>query len=119
MQAVFPLWRQETVELAQRFIERGFKAYLSCVEPVLGTSFAGRAFDRSLIADLPPEVDPCGENGEYHTYVWDGPIFGHPVEVSVGEIVKRDGRHYADLLPHGTEATTTALQSSIPFVGQI
>jgi uncharacterized protein (TIGR00290 family) len=120
MAALFPLWRQDTAGLAQRFIKSGFKAYLSCVEPVLGARLAGRSFDQDLLADLPPEVDPCGENGEYHTYVWDGPIFNHPVDVSVGEIVERDGRHYADLLPHGATASTAARQQhSIPPVGQL
>jgi diphthamide synthase (EF-2-diphthine--ammonia ligase) len=77
----------------------GFRAYLSCVEGKVGPGFVGRAFDESLLTDLPAGIDPCGEYGEFHSYVYDGPIFQRPVGVRVGEIVVRDGRYYADLLP--------------------
>src|SRR5687767_965264 len=80
MNSLFPIWGRNTAELAHEFIEQGFKAILVCVDPrVLDSSFAGREFDSALLADLPPEVDPCGENGEFHTFVYDGPNFRQPV----------------------------------------
>lgn len=100
MQGVFPLWGTPTDELARRFVALGFKAYLSCVEDAkLGERFAGRLLDAQLLADLPEAVDPCGERGEYHSFVYDGPIFQKPVPVRLGEIVRRDVRWFADLLP--------------------
>ena len=97
----FPLWKRETAALARRFIELGFRAYISCAESKLGETFAGRAIDQSLLDDLPADVDPCGEYGEYHSFVYAGPIFRHPLEVEVGEVVCRETRWYADLLPSG------------------
>ena len=98
--AAFPLWHRETGALARRFIADGFRAIIVCVDPArLDPSFAGRAFDERLLADLPAGVDPCGENGEFHTFVHAGPIFGRPVAVSVGEVVARDGFVFCDLLP--------------------
>jgi len=74
---------------------------LTCVDPrALDGSFAGREFDRALLADLPPQVDPCGENGEFHTFAWDGPMFSQPVPIRTGDVVTRDGFVFADLLPH-------------------
>jgi len=99
MRGIFPIWKRDTTALAGEIISSGFRAYLSCVEGKLGKEFAGRAYDRNLLKDLPPGVDPCGENGEFHTYVYDGPIFNRPVDVRVGQIVTCEGRHYADLLP--------------------
>ncbi|HXV37068.1 MAG TPA: ATP-binding protein [Myxococcota bacterium] len=99
MRGVFPLWKRDTAQLLRSFIDAGFNAYLCCVEGKLGARFAGRAIDAALLADLPPDVDPCGENGEYHSFVYDGPIFREPLDVVVGEIVCRDTRFYADLLP--------------------
>jgi len=96
----FPLWGRPTGALAREIIASGFEARLTCVDPkVLDGSFAGRAFDEALLADLPPAVDPCGENGEFHTFVSDGPIYSQPVEVLAGEVVTRDGFVFADLLP--------------------
>jgi uncharacterized protein (TIGR00290 family) len=115
MKGLFPLWKRDTTQLIQTFIDSGFKAYLSCVEPELGKSFAGRAIDAQLIADLPEGVDPCGEYGEFHSFVYDGPIFRKPVDVVVGEVVCRDTRFYADLLPVATEVAAT----EIPPVGVI
>ncbi len=98
MKALFPIWKRDTSELVQTFIDLGFRAYLSCVDAQkLGKAFAGRAIDESLVRDLPHGVDPCGENGEFHSYVYDGPIFGHSVNVKVGAIVPRDTRYFADL----------------------
>jgi len=99
MRGVFPLWKRDTAQLIRTFIRSGFKAYLSCVEGKLGESFAGRAIDANLIADLPEGIDPCGEYGEFHSFVYDGPIFRKPIDVVVGEVVCRDTRYYADLLP--------------------
>jgi uncharacterized protein (TIGR00290 family) len=96
----FPLWGRPTAALAREMIASGFKARLTCVDPkALAESFAGREFDAAFLDDLPPTVDPCGENGEFHTFVWDGPGFGNPVEVRTGEVTSRDGFVFADLLP--------------------
>jgi uncharacterized protein (TIGR00290 family) len=96
---LFPVWKtKSTADLAHEMIASGLKAYLTCVDPrKLDRSFAGRAFDQALLTDLPPSVDPCGENGEFHTFVWDGPMFQRPVDVSVGEIVERDNYVFADV----------------------
>jgi len=90
MKAVFPIWKRPTTDLAREFIDLGFKAVLVCVdERHLDRSFAGRPIDRQLLKDLPKGVDPCGENGEYHSFVYDGPIFSQPVPVTLGEVVYR------------------------------
>jgi uncharacterized protein (TIGR00290 family) len=97
--ALFPLWGRDTAALAQEFIAAGFKATLVCVDPrQLDPSFIGRPFNESLLADLPPEVDHCGENGEFHTFVHTGPIFNAPIEVELGDVVMRDGFAFQDLL---------------------
>ena len=100
MTALFPLWESDTTHLAQEFIALGFEAVLSCVDTsVLDASFAGRAFDALLLRDLPEGVDPCGENGEFHTFVHNGPGFACPVALKRGEVVLRDGRFcFCDLL---------------------
>lgn len=99
MKGVFPLWGRPTRELAGFFIEKGFKAILCCIDPKkLGKEFCGREFDSSLLRDLPASVDPCGENGEFHTFVYDGPIFKKKLQVFVGETVLRDGFYFADIL---------------------
>ena len=86
----FPLWKQNTRALLTEFIDLGFKAVLVCIdERYLDKSFAGRIIDHSLIGDLPDTVDPCGENGEFHTFVFDGPIFNEPVPYQLGEIIYR------------------------------
>jgi uncharacterized protein (TIGR00290 family) len=98
--ALFPLWNRDTTALAHEFIDAGFAATLVCVDPrQLDPSFVGRRFDQALLADLPAGVDPCGENGEFHTFVHAGPIFDAPIEVDLGEIVTRDGFAFQDLLP--------------------
>jgi uncharacterized protein (TIGR00290 family) len=100
MAPVFPIWGKDTTKLAHAFIQRGFRAVLVCVDTrVLDRSFAGREFDESLLSDLPAEVDPCGENGEFHTFVYDGPIFNQPIQIRRGEIVTREERfEYCDIL---------------------
>jgi len=99
MRGLFPLWQRDTTELMRQFIRLGFRAYISCAEGKLGERFAGRALDADFLCDLPPDIDPCGEYGEYHSFVYDGPVFPRPVAVQVGPKVTRDGRYYADLLP--------------------
>jgi diphthamide synthase (EF-2-diphthine--ammonia ligase) len=100
LKPIFPIWGADTSSLARDMMAAGLKATLVCVDPkVLEASFAGRAFDATLLADLPPSVDPCGERGEFHTFAWDGPMFSHPVPVRRGEVVERDGFVFADLVP--------------------
>jgi uncharacterized protein (TIGR00290 family) len=107
MTPIFPLWGIETRALAEAMIAGGLRAYLSCVDPrKLRRGFAGRRFDAELLADLPRGVDPCGENGEFHTFACAGPMFGTDLPVTVGEIVERDGFVFADLLPRGAAART-------------
>jgi uncharacterized protein (TIGR00290 family) len=97
---VFPLWGIDTCELAREMIAGGLRAVLTCVDPQkLDPSFAGRQWDEDLLASLPSHVDPCGENGEFHTFACDGPMFHRPLPVRCGEIVTRDGFVFADLLP--------------------
>jgi uncharacterized protein (TIGR00290 family) len=100
MEALFPIWKRDSHELARDFLRLGFQAITVCVDPrVLDSSFAGRVLDESFFADLPPGVDPCGENGEFHTFVFDGPVFQKPIRFAVGEKVLRDGFCFCDLLP--------------------
>lgn len=100
MRGLFPIWHRPTTELIRSFVGMGFRAYLACVDGAkLTMDFAGRPIDADLIRDLPPDVDPCGENGEFHSFVYDGPIFRRPVPVTVGDVVQRDTRYFADLLP--------------------
>jgi len=97
---LFPLWGRPTRALAEEMIALGQQAVLTCVDPrALPRAFAGRAFDAALLRELPAEVDPCGERGEFHSFAWDGPAFRRPVPVRVGEVVDRDGFVFADLLP--------------------
>ncbi len=111
MKGIFPIWRRDTTEIVQTFIALGFKAYLTCVDcEKLGEKFAGRPIDADLIRDLPDGVDPCGENGEFHSSVYDGPIFQRPVGVSVGEVVLRDVRYFADLIPAKKTNKETSLR---------
>ncbi len=97
---VFPLWGRDTGRLAREFISQGFRAVLTCVDTTqLGPEFVGREFDEELLADLPESVDPCGERGEFHTCVYDGPIFRSPIQLERGERVRRDNRfEYCDLI---------------------
>ena len=100
MTALFPIWKRDTHELVRSFHANRFRAIAVCVDrKVLDPSAAGRELDASFFADLPPGVDPCGENGEFHTFVFDGPIFSRPVEFTLGEAVQRDSFIFRDLLP--------------------
>jgi uncharacterized protein (TIGR00290 family) len=99
-QAMFPIWGRETAAVAREFIAAGFGATLVCVDPSqIDPAFAGRRFDESLLRDLPAGADPCGENGEFHTFVDSGPIFRAPIATTVGETVERDGFVFTDLAP--------------------
>ncbi len=100
LQPIFPCWMLPTDQLAKDIILSGLRAHLVCVDPrQLPASFAGRVFDESLLAELPAGVDPCGERGEFHTFVSDGPIFWSKILVTRGPVVERDGFVYADLIP--------------------
>jgi len=106
MTALFPLWKRDTHELIRYFHDHHFRAIAACVDSnALDPSFAGRELDESFFRDLPPQADPCGENGEFHTFVFDGPIFQSPISVRTGEVVNRDGFVFCDLLPQLEEAT--------------
>lgn len=97
---VFPLWKQDTSKLARRMLRVGFRAVITCVDPkMLDPKFVGRQFDERFLDELPPGVDPCGENGEFHTFVYDGPIFKKPIDIVLGDDVMRDGFQFIDILP--------------------
>jgi uncharacterized protein (TIGR00290 family) len=100
LRPVFPLWGVPTVELSQRMLAAGLSAILTCVDPrQLAGEFAGRTWDAALLAELPSSVDPCGENGEFHTFVTTGPMLTRPIRVEVGQPIEREGFVFADLLP--------------------
>ena len=100
MTALFPIWKRDTRELIRSFHAARFRAIAACIDPKkLDRGFAGRELDDSFFRDLPTEVDPCGESGEYHTFVFDGPIFSNPIPIRAGEVVERDSFIYCDLLP--------------------
>jgi len=100
LEPLFPLWEIPTVDLAPAMIAGGLRAKLVCVDSrQLDPAFAGRDFDAALLRDLPSGVDPCGENGEFHSCVYAGPMFQHPVALEAGEIINRDGFIYADFRP--------------------
>jgi len=100
IECVFPLWHRDTSKLARDIVDAGVSAYLTCVDPkVLPPEFAGRRYSSELLSELPDGVDPCGENGEFHTFVSDTPDFAAPLAVELGERVERDGFWFADVLP--------------------
>ena len=102
MNGLFPLWKRDTKKLAQTFIDLGFKAVITSIDSnVLGKDFVGRDYDEKFLSDLPASVDPCGENGEFHSFVYDGPLFHERVLFKKGEIVLRENRFfYCDLIPN-------------------
>jgi uncharacterized protein (TIGR00290 family) len=107
IEPLFPIWGLETTKLAREMVAAGLRAYLTSVDPSkLAHEFAGRVFDSQLLNELPPTVDPCGENGEFHTFVFTGPMFRKTIPIAAGEVVERDGFIYADVL-----AAETALGS--------
>lgn len=98
LEPLFPVWKIPTRELATDMIAAGVRARITCIDPKkLPPEFAGREFDAAFLSDLPTGVDPCGENGEFHTFVYAGPMFRSPIPVELGEIVERDGFFFADL----------------------
>jgi uncharacterized protein (TIGR00290 family) len=100
MTALFPIWKRDTRELIRHFHASRFRSIAVCVDgKVLDRGFAGRELDASFFKDLPPGIDFCGENGEFHTFVFDGPIFHHPIPVRAGEVIERDSFVFCDLLP--------------------
>ena len=97
---LFPLWLTPTDKLAREMISSGLRAVVTCVDPKqLPASYAGREFNKQFLIDLPTQVDPCGERGEFHTFAFDGPMFNKAVDIEVGEIAEREGFVYADVLP--------------------
>lgn len=101
MKALFPLWGRDTIELAHTFIQLGFKGIITCVDSlVLDKNLVGTLFDSQFLSSLPDSVDPCGENGEFHSFVYDGPVFKEPISCTTGEVVLRENRFYfCDLIP--------------------
>ena len=100
MKGVFQIWKRNTVELLRIFIDLGFKAIITCVDArVLDQKFVGRIIDDKFLTELPPNIDSCGENGEFHSFVFDGPIFKERISYAIGEIVLRDSFYFCDLLP--------------------
>jgi uncharacterized protein (TIGR00290 family) len=101
LKGIFPIWKRNSLELANTFVDLGFKAVITCVDSkVLDKSFVGRIFDKQFLYDLAPGVDPCGENGEFHSFVYDGPIFKKEILCDFGEITLRENRFfYCDLIP--------------------
>ena len=96
---LFPIWGIPTDELANTMVQSGLRAQITCVDPKkLDPAFAGREYNQSLIADLPDSVDPCGENGEFHSFCFAGPMFSQPIDITLGEIVEREGFVFSDLL---------------------
>jgi diphthamide synthase (EF-2-diphthine--ammonia ligase) len=100
LEPLFPIWKTKpTTDLARDMIEAGLQARLTCIDPrKLDRSFAGRTFDAELLRDLPHGVDPCGENGEFHSFAFEGPMFHHPIRHRLGDVVDRDGFVFADVL---------------------
>lgn len=99
IEPMFPIWHEPTEPLARRIIDAGVKAVLTCVDPKkLSGSFAGREFDHAFLDELPEGIDPCGENGEFHTCVTAGPMLSKPLRTAMGEVIERDGFYFADLM---------------------
>ncbi len=100
IEPLFPLWGEDTKDLAEKIIKSGLKAKITCIDPSrVSADFAGKDFDNKFLAELPETVDPCGENGEFHTFVFDAPIFKNPLKIITGKLVERDGFVFTDLVP--------------------
>jgi uncharacterized protein (TIGR00290 family) len=112
LEPLFPLWEIPTAQLARDMIAGGLRARLACIDSKqLPDKFAGREFDAALLDELPPETDPCGERGEFHTCVYDGPMFGTPLQLETGEVVNRDGFVFADFQCAGAPVDSLAVSS--------
>ena len=106
LEPVFPLWQLPTPAVAREMIAQGLRARITCVDPkLLSREFAGREYDASFLSDLPPVVDPCGENGEFHSFVYGGPMFREGIPVISGEVVEREGFVFCDLQAAGTASS--------------
>jgi len=102
---IFPLWGTSTSRLAYELVEHGFRMFVTCIDPrLVPRELAGREYDRDFLKELPEGVDPCGENGEFHTFVFDGPIFTEPLHVETGRIVERDGFVFANIVKQEPES---------------
>jgi len=113
MQPLFSIWGLDTPGLARRMVDGGLRAYVTCVDPKkLARAFASRVYDAQFLADLPTGIDPCGENGEFHTFAFAGPMFRAPISTQAGEIVGRDGFIFADLFPTSAGSTPIPGQSA-------
>lgn len=109
IQPVFPLWGANTSDLASQMIASGLRAVTTCVDPKkLDASFAGREYNAAFVRDLPPHVDPCGENGEFHTFAFAGPMFNRALQIEPGEVVERDGFVFADFLAPAADNSAAA-----------
>jgi uncharacterized protein (TIGR00290 family) len=116
--ALFPLWGRDTAALARSFVDGGFEAYVVCVDTRrLDASFAGRDYDTAFLDDLPSGIDPCGENGEFHSFVYAGPCFERPVACRVGEHVIREGFAFADLVACGDAQAVPAQRRTVDVSG--
>src|SRR5262245_29841118 len=108
LRPVFPLWGMATVDLAKRFVSCGFRAVVVCVDPrQIDVSHCGAEYDDALLHALPGSADPCGERGEFHTFVYDGPMFSQPIATQRGVVVEREGFFFCDLLPDGADAPSS------------
>jgi len=108
LRPVFPLWGKATVDLAQRFVSCGFRAVIVCVDPrQIDVSHCGAEYDDALLRALPGSADPCGERGEFHTFVYDGPMFREPIATQRGVVVEREGFFFCDLLPEGADVASS------------
>jgi uncharacterized protein (TIGR00290 family) len=107
LEPIFPLWQMPTADLARQMIAEGLRARITCIDKkALDPSFAGREFDAALLEDLPAQVDPCGENGEFHTFAYAGPMFSHPIAVRLGEFRDAEGFVFADLVGRASRPVT-------------
>ncbi len=117
MKCIFPIWGRDTAELTRSFIDLGFQAVVTCVDGrVLDEKFVGRMLDEEFWAELPANIDPSGENGEFHSFVVDGPIFKKRVAYTLGEVVQRDSYYFSDLLPVMTERAVLNKNLKVPCV---
>ncbi len=114
LQPLFPLWELPTAQLAADMLRAGIRTKITCIDPrKLDRAFAGREFDAEFLASLPSGIDPCGENGEFHSFVYGAPDFTHPIPIQMGEIVERDGFVFADVLPDRTASTSRPQPGSL------
>ncbi|MFZ0635492.1 MAG: hypothetical protein WA755_13350 [Candidatus Acidiferrales bacterium] len=113
---IFPIWQRDTAALAQEMLAAGLRAVITCVDPSrLSSEFAGRIWNKDFVASLPEGVDPCGENGEFHSFAFAGPVFREPLRVRVGEIVERDGFVFADVFSEDAMSNSREIADAAPL----